>query len=308
MSPTARTAEVITYEWAFALGAGFDVIPVIAAPTELHPRLAALDPLDFTLSPRWEDLCVRVWERADLLSYEAIPVPAGIPAAVGDTLAALHAHTAAERLAAVQALAGIDHPAARFALVAAATHPIFADVRRAVAESLGRIGSADGLPALLAALADPDDSVSRAAANSLVGFGDDAVPGLVEIMRSDARIGRRTAVWVLSRIGSPAVVPALIEALTMPGWFAPRTAAVTLGTLGDASAVPALIETLASDDDALVRLAADALAAIGTPDALAALVSRGQAYENKKDEPQRTQRAQRKTKGKREKSKSKKKS
>jgi hypothetical protein len=44
----ARTSEYVTYEWAFAWGAGVKVIPVLRKSTKLHPRLESLQYLDFT--------------------------------------------------------------------------------------------------------------------------------------------------------------------------------------------------------------------------------------------------------------------
>jgi HEAT repeat protein len=246
LSPAARAAEVITYEWSFALGAGITVIPVIAAAidVDLHPRLMEMDALDFAEAPRWDDLLARVYERADDLSRAVISIPE------------LYAHSPAERIAAVKMASGP-------ALIAAVKHPIYADVRQAAAERLGEIGGDEALAALLVTLCDADDAVSRAAALALAKFGDDAVPGLAAVMRGDSRMGKRTAVWVLSMIGTPATVPALIEALAMPGWFAPRSAAVTLGRLRDPRAVPALMAALDSEDEALVKHAQEALAAMG---------------------------------------------
>lgn len=48
MSPAATRSQYVTYEWAYALGAGVRVIPVLRSRTELHPRLAALQYVDFT--------------------------------------------------------------------------------------------------------------------------------------------------------------------------------------------------------------------------------------------------------------------
>ncbi len=48
MSPNARKSEYVTYEWAFAWGVGVKVIPIVLKPTPLHPRLEALQYLDFT--------------------------------------------------------------------------------------------------------------------------------------------------------------------------------------------------------------------------------------------------------------------
>jgi hypothetical protein len=59
MSPHATRSQYVTYEWAFALGAGVRVIPVIVKKrTTLHPRLATIQHIDLTTrsgSP-WVDL------------------------------------------------------------------------------------------------------------------------------------------------------------------------------------------------------------------------------------------------------------
>jgi hypothetical protein len=57
MSPDARDSEYVTYEWAFAWGAGVPVVPLMLRDTSLHPRLAALQYLDFT------NRRARPWER-----------------------------------------------------------------------------------------------------------------------------------------------------------------------------------------------------------------------------------------------------
>src|SRR5258708_32003422 len=48
MSPQATKSQYVTYEWAFALGAGVRVIPVVKKRTELHPRLSTIQHIDFT--------------------------------------------------------------------------------------------------------------------------------------------------------------------------------------------------------------------------------------------------------------------
>src|SRR5437773_5924851 len=57
MTPEAKASEYVTYEWAFAWGVGTKVIPLMLQKTSLHPRLEALQYLDFT-NPR-----ARPWER-----------------------------------------------------------------------------------------------------------------------------------------------------------------------------------------------------------------------------------------------------
>jgi hypothetical protein len=48
MTPSARQSDYVTYEWAFAWGAGVPVIPILLKETPMHPRLESLQYLDFT--------------------------------------------------------------------------------------------------------------------------------------------------------------------------------------------------------------------------------------------------------------------
>ena len=49
LSPSATRSQYVTYEWAFALGAGVRVIPVVVKKqTTLHPRLTTIHYIDFT--------------------------------------------------------------------------------------------------------------------------------------------------------------------------------------------------------------------------------------------------------------------
>ena len=57
MSVEARESEYVTYEWAFAWGAGIKLIPLMLRQTSLHPRLATLQYLDFT------NRIARPWDR-----------------------------------------------------------------------------------------------------------------------------------------------------------------------------------------------------------------------------------------------------
>ena len=48
LTPESCESQYVTYEWAFALGKGTKVIPLLVEDAELHPRLAVLQHLDFT--------------------------------------------------------------------------------------------------------------------------------------------------------------------------------------------------------------------------------------------------------------------
>ena len=48
ITPEAATSRYVTYEWAYAMGLGIPIVPVLLRETELHPKLSALQHLDFT--------------------------------------------------------------------------------------------------------------------------------------------------------------------------------------------------------------------------------------------------------------------
>jgi hypothetical protein len=57
ITPESKASEYVTYEWAFAWGAGVKVIPVLLKKTQIHPRLESLQYLDFTARARpWNKL------------------------------------------------------------------------------------------------------------------------------------------------------------------------------------------------------------------------------------------------------------
>jgi tetratricopeptide (TPR) repeat protein len=77
MSPEAKASEYVTYEWAFAWGAGVKVLPVIYKSTPLHPRLEALQYLDFTsrAARPLETLLATIQKIVDSFSSSTPPIP-----------------------------------------------------------------------------------------------------------------------------------------------------------------------------------------------------------------------------------------
>ena len=59
VSPDSKGSEYVTYEWAFALGLGIKVIPLVLEDTSLHPRLESVQHIDFT-DPEYEG---QSWQR-----------------------------------------------------------------------------------------------------------------------------------------------------------------------------------------------------------------------------------------------------
>ena len=55
VSPESKASEYVTFEWAFALGSGIKVIPLVVEPVSLHPRLESVQHIDFS-KPEHQDL------------------------------------------------------------------------------------------------------------------------------------------------------------------------------------------------------------------------------------------------------------
>lgn len=64
LSPHASGSSYVTYEWASAMGKGKPITPVLVAECEQHPKLAAIQHVDFpclTTQP-WNVLAQRIRE------------------------------------------------------------------------------------------------------------------------------------------------------------------------------------------------------------------------------------------------------
>ncbi len=291
MSPQARASEYVTYEWAFAWGAGIPVIPIMLKPTELHPRLEALQYLDFTARDPadrpWGKLFRRLWEieqkpprRPDREpTPTSIPIPPDAPPPVRQAVIDLDSSDTDKRLNVIESLGKITHPTAIEVLAQAAQVSPYSDVRFQAAVKLVELTKykdTRAVPALIEALRiealrDEDFYVRRQAADALVKIGDVAVPALIETLRDEDDDVRRQAAGALGEIGD-AAVPALIEALRDESFYVREQAAEALGLIGDAAAVPALIEALRDEDSDVRRQAAEALGEIGDVTAVPALI------------------------------------
>jgi hypothetical protein len=70
-------SSYVTYEWAYALGKGKPIIPLKLGECTLHPKLEAIQYLDFTGSgaPPWKSLVDRITEIADDNEESVKPLP-----------------------------------------------------------------------------------------------------------------------------------------------------------------------------------------------------------------------------------------
>ncbi len=70
ITPESCKSPYVTYEWAFAMGSGIKVIPVLLRDAEVHPRLAVLQYLDFRDQRKgpWDTLCKEIAKTASRIA------------------------------------------------------------------------------------------------------------------------------------------------------------------------------------------------------------------------------------------------
>ncbi|MBA3870827.1 MAG: HEAT repeat domain-containing protein [Anaerolineae bacterium] len=269
ISPDSKASQYVTYEWAYALGVGIKVIPVLLKPTEkLHPQIENLQYLDFTDSarPSWDKLLRRLWELQGENQPHSVTIARDAPPIVTSAVAALDSHNAEERRSALKSLAQNNHPAAYAALVSAIQHPM-RDVRVDAGFLLAKqtnYKDAAAVPGLLDALNDEDPRIRTAACKALGDIGDgSAVAELLRVMveDSDSQI-RWHATGAVSKMGHSAV-PGLCAALRDENWKVRRSAAEALWSMHEPEAVPGLAEALVDKNDVVRQAATAALEGMG---------------------------------------------
>jgi HEAT repeat protein len=281
MSPQSAQSVYVSYEWAFALGAGVPVIPVLLNLTysALHPRLSTTQGLDFSGNPPWDKLVTSLKEIAAAERPFTVRVPRDAPPAVQQAARSLDSVESKERDSAIQSLGQMNHPTAVEALVEALRHPTrqvrlqaavqligFHDAR-AVPELLEsqrwkgeevqpwRIASIgeSAVPALVKALQDDDPRVRLGAVSALGTFHSSAAVLALRACLGDPDLElRREAIEALGRTRSSEAVPALRQALSGSEGYVRSALVTALGKCGGKSVVPDLIE-LARDPDRDVR-------------------------------------------------------
>lgn len=129
-------------------------------------------------------------------------------------------------------------------------------VRYMSAERLRQLGpkAAPAIPALIEALADPDEQVQYKAQSALATVGTQVIPSLIQAMKDPRPHVRVHAIWAVSAFGPKAkvAVPALIERLKDENHLVRRRAASAFWGIGPAArdAVPALAAALKDKDRA----------------------------------------------------------
>ena len=205
MSPAAKASEYVAFEWAYALGSGARVIPLLYRATDLHPRLARLQYLDFSspLVRPWTELLAQLDALDSASAHRARRLPRDAPSSVREAFAALDSAEYKPRRQAISALAEMSHPSAVAALVFALEHPSL-DVRAQAAETLANRGDARAIPALLALLESEDWGDD--AVDSMIALGAAAVEPMLEVLNDPAQgtLRRHVAAFGLAQTSDAA--------------------------------------------------------------------------------------------------------
>jgi HEAT repeat protein len=147
----------------------------------------------------------------------------------------------------------------------------------AITTACNRSPQAGDAAALVTQLKSADPEARGKASLAIVRLGEPAVPGLIEMLKSEDAQYRATAASTLFGMGPKgrAAVPALAEALSDPSSDMRVSAAMALESIGPdaAPAVPALVRALRDRETVVRQRAAIALGSIGAGarDALPAL-------------------------------------
>ena len=298
MTPEAKASEYVTYEWAFAWGSGIKVIPLVLKHTSLHPRLEALQYLDFTnrTARPWDKLIDVLKNAADAQANStntkmnvtstdntySIHIPQDAPTFIKQAIVVLDSTNADDRIAAVDSLAQSNHMVAREALIATLQHPI-QDVRIYASLRLAQFDDKRAVPGLLEALYNEESwELRKSFAEALGKIGDaTAIPDLLKALRDDEDESvRKSVAEALGKIGDAAAIPDLLKALRDDEDESVRkSVAEALGKIGDATVVPDLLIALHKENWNVRKSIAGALGSLGdataAPDLLKTLRKAG---------------------------------
>jgi HEAT repeat protein len=145
------------------------------------------------------------------------------------------------------------------------------EVRRTAVATLGRIGDAKAVPALLATLKDDPESIV-AAAGALAMIGDrQAYPTLLEFLGDENAAVRRAVVSALNSLGHPQMAVDMERCLGDADPRVRESAVCVVGYGAFPTCVEALLECCCDENEQVRRVALDALPALDDRRVLPAL-------------------------------------
>jgi hypothetical protein len=192
MTPQSAMSNLVTYEWAYALGHSVPIVQLLLQPTQIPIRLYGAACVDFQHAEQreqqWQELINQLQEIQR--QHQA-------------------KHSPQSRVNAIQALLQMGDTIATPVIMKSLQDPSV-EVRKAAASALGTLRHEVAIDPLIQALADPDGRVRIAAAWALGDIGSPkAVPALIEALHSPDHNLRTVAVDALESIGTPEALAAL---------------------------------------------------------------------------------------------------
>jgi HEAT repeat protein len=253
MSPNSRDSEYVTYEWSYALGAGVRVIPVLRKGTQIHPRLARLQHLDFSGKVRPWDILIQQLGSLKAEAGSRWTPPRGTPPYLLSAISGLDSANVDDRRAAIVVLAESDDEIATLALRHALAHP-FRNVRALAAIVLA--DREETTPEILHTLIDAltyssdyeNDQTDGEIRDAFRSFDQVGYDYLVETAKS-ASPKQYAAVKLMSEIDPSAAIPVLIDLLDSEDRIA-VSAIEQLGKLKVTKAVPLIMRLMTRPADA----------------------------------------------------------
>jgi HEAT repeat protein len=273
LTSDATKSQYVTYEWAFALGVGIRVIPLLRETVEMHPRLESLHYLDFReySGHSWTSLVQSVQDAAHSVFTSSIHVPINAPPAVKQSVNALDSYDPKIREAAIESLSQTNHPTAHQALLDAVQHPI-QDVRKMAAMKVSSLFQDKRCVPALIELLRINPQMNASAGKSLAAIRDpEAVPNLIEAMHDSNPAIRSAAQSAVRETKDLTVVPHLLKALDDPDEQVRLVVIEVLHSLNNLSTVPGLISALSDSHLAVRKVAIIALGNLQVKEAIPAI-------------------------------------
>ena len=172
ITPDSKASEYVTYEWAFAWGAGIPVIPILLKDTELHKQLENLHHLDFTnrQARPWDQLIERIESKKHILSSNEFPlITSSMATNTRDLFEKLFSDDDLERFIAIDYL--VADGETHVSLLLRFLQSDDWRKRRYAAMVLGEIKYPSTVQSLGLALYDSDRAVRRAVEEALMRIG-----------------------------------------------------------------------------------------------------------------------------------------
>jgi HEAT repeat protein len=259
LSPEAVRSDYVNYEWAFALGAGVNVVPVLLRPgTEaLHPALQSRQYLDFSnrLARPWDLLFRAVKGISSQAPQSTIRVPPGAPPVLEQAARSLDSMDEGQRSAALDTLEAMKSDAVFEVLAGATLHPI-REVRFRAAQILLGYGDRRALPGVFEAL-----RAGYSMSFSFKKLNQEALPDLLAALRDESPSVRGAATKAIGEIGDPGTIPELKRLLDDETPWVRRLAVEALGEFRD-PALLSLFQDAYHRNDEMERGALEVAAAL----------------------------------------------